>query len=297
MRRCFKIAANEGSALRIILSRKGFDSSAGGFPSPILPDGSLCSLPIPDERSPVRYGDIAYEGINLGELVSQLGGKPAWSCRGAHLDPDLRFDALPRAYGWRPVFGQSGSAQGHLRNEGVVVGDLFLFFGSFRPVENVQGMWRFIPGQMTRQIIWGWLCVGEVLKIDELPSDALPWARYHPHFAYAPDPHNTLYLAAEQLCLDGIANSGAGIFPGVDNRLVLTAPEAKVQTHWQLPAFFAPSAESPGLSYHRRLDRWERAGEICRLRSAYRGQEFVFDVGEMTEPRDWLRSVLAASSK
>ncbi len=150
---------------------------------------------------------------------------------------------------------------------------------------------------MARQIIWGWLCVGEILKIDELPPDALPWARYHPHFAYGPDPGNTLYFAAEQLCLDGTAHAGAGIFPGVDNRLVLTAPEAKVQTHWHLPDFFAPSEESPGLSYHRRLDRWERVGEICRLNSAYRGQEFVFDVGEKKAPMEWLRSVLAVSAK
>ena len=32
---------------RIILSRKGFDSSSGGVASPIFSDGSLCSLPIP----------------------------------------------------------------------------------------------------------------------------------------------------------------------------------------------------------------------------------------------------------
>jgi len=34
--------------MRVILSRKGFDSSFGGCPSPILPDGTLLSLPIPE---------------------------------------------------------------------------------------------------------------------------------------------------------------------------------------------------------------------------------------------------------
>lgn len=29
----------------------------------------------------------------------------------AHIDPDLRKDAYPRMPGWRPLFGQSGSAQ------------------------------------------------------------------------------------------------------------------------------------------------------------------------------------------
>jgi len=33
--------------MKFILSRKGFDSKSGGYPSPIFPDGSLISLPIP----------------------------------------------------------------------------------------------------------------------------------------------------------------------------------------------------------------------------------------------------------
>jgi hypothetical protein len=33
--------------MKVILSRKGFDSEYGGIASPILPDGTLLSLPIP----------------------------------------------------------------------------------------------------------------------------------------------------------------------------------------------------------------------------------------------------------
>ncbi len=32
---------------KLILSRKGFDSASGGCPSPIFPDGTMFSLPIP----------------------------------------------------------------------------------------------------------------------------------------------------------------------------------------------------------------------------------------------------------
>ncbi len=32
---------------RLILSHKGFDSRSGGCPSPIFPDGTMFSLPIP----------------------------------------------------------------------------------------------------------------------------------------------------------------------------------------------------------------------------------------------------------
>ncbi|UCO98242.1 hypothetical protein LF844_00025 [Metapseudomonas lalkuanensis] len=280
---------------RIILSRKGFDSSAGGCPSPILPDGRLCSLPIPDTESAVCFGDITFDGINLGDVVSGLNREAGWHRRRAHLDPDLRPDALPRLPGWRPMLGQSGSAQGHLRNEGVAVGDLFLFFGSFRPVEEARhGDWRFSPALPARQVIWGWLQIGEILKVDDIPTDAMPWARYHPHFAYSEDASNTLYIATERLCLDGLLARlpGAGSFRYLDERLVLTAPGSTLQTRWQLPGWFAPSTERPGLSFHRNPNRWTRAGDRCMLNSAYRGQEFVFDALGEQAPLDWIKSLL-----
>ncbi|CAI8922445.1 hypothetical protein EMIT0158MI4_310005 [Burkholderia ambifaria] len=41
--------------------------------------------------------------------------------------------------GWRPALGQTGAAQGHLSNNGVGAGDVFLFFGWFRQVEKSRG--------------------------------------------------------------------------------------------------------------------------------------------------------------
>ena len=38
--------------MKLILSRKGFDSQSGGCPSPIFPNGTLYSLPIPYD--PIR---------------------------------------------------------------------------------------------------------------------------------------------------------------------------------------------------------------------------------------------------
>jgi hypothetical protein len=284
--------------MRIILSRKGFDSSSGGCPSPILPDGRLCSLPIPDPESTIRFGEIDYDGINLAALLNGLNREAGWHHRGAHLDPDLRPNALPRLPGWRPMLGQSGSAQGHLRNEGVAVGDLFLFFGSFRPVEETRnGDWRFSPGQPARQVIWGWLQVSEILKVDDIPTDTMPWARYHPHFAYGKDASNTLYVATERLCLDGLSGRapGAGSFRFLDERLVLTSPDSILQTRWQLPAWFAPCEERPGLSFHRNSNRWTRTGDRCMLNSAFRGQEFVFDTLGEQAPRDWIKALLRAA--
>ena len=168
--------------MRLILSRKGFDSSSGGCPSPILPDGTMLSLPIPDRSSRIAYREIEQQGVNIGQLVVDLTGDPRRLRHFAHLDPDLDRDTWPRADGWRPLLGQTGAAQGHLRKQSVRAGDLFLFFGLFRRVERTRSGWRFVRQAVAKHVLWGWLQIGEIHTVDELASDAMPWARYHPHF-------------------------------------------------------------------------------------------------------------------
>jgi hypothetical protein len=48
--------------VKIILSRKGFDSAAGGYANPILPDGTLLSLPIPDDTASTHFSDLRNSG-------------------------------------------------------------------------------------------------------------------------------------------------------------------------------------------------------------------------------------------
>src|SRR5574337_289673 len=45
--------------MNVVLSRKGFDSGAGGHASPILPDGTMVSLPIPSPLDALDYADVA----------------------------------------------------------------------------------------------------------------------------------------------------------------------------------------------------------------------------------------------
>ena len=280
--------------MRIILSRKGFDSAAGGCPSPIFPDGRLFSLPIPDKTSPIGYSDIQFEDTNVGELVSQLTRDPKRIRHFAHLDPDLRSEALNRLPGWRPLLGQTGSAQGHLRNEGIQPGDIFIFFGSFRPVEQTQSGWCFKRDEKARHVIWGWLQIGEILKVDDLPAKAMLWARYHPHFAYGPDKANTLYLATDQLSLDGevLAIPGTGTFRSIDDRLLLTVPGAKKKTQWRLPSCFYPREGKSRLSFHPAASNWVLDDRVCFFDSAARGQEFVFDAGTDEAPATWIKTLL-----
>ena len=96
--------------MKVILSRKGVDSSAGGFASPIFSDDQLQSVPIPDRRSQLRYGDMGGEP-DVGQLVSHLSAGKIKTKTPVHVDPDLDYYALPRHRRWRPLFGQCGAAQ------------------------------------------------------------------------------------------------------------------------------------------------------------------------------------------
>ena len=282
--------------MRIILSRKGFDSSAGGCPSPILPDGRLLALPIPDPRSRIRYADLQLEGVNSGRLVSQLTRGRIKGSHGAHLDPDLVFEDLLREPGWRPLLGQTGSAQGHLRKQGISEGDLFLFFGLFREAEIVNRRWRFVPGSRPRHILWGWLQIGEIINIDTADLSNRKWLHYHPHLHGETDANNTLYLARKSLNLDGMEGvDGSGTFARFNPLLQLTKPGSGKPTCWQLPDWFYPGERSP-LSYHAKPERWQLQDGFCELQCAARGQEFVLNADVYPEWRTWFSKLLHRST-
>jgi Nucleotide modification associated domain 3 len=105
--------------MKIILSRKGFDSSLGKIPSPIFPSGEFCSLPIPEsmpDNCSTRYEEIKVGERSLGDIVNDLTqGKFKGDAR-AHLDPDLNGGSISRQKNWKPVFGQAGAAESHLQN-------------------------------------------------------------------------------------------------------------------------------------------------------------------------------------
>ena len=49
--------------MKVIFSRKGFDSSYGGFPSIILPDGQMISFPIPEKGKKIGAFRKAMRGL------------------------------------------------------------------------------------------------------------------------------------------------------------------------------------------------------------------------------------------
>lgn len=276
--------------MKLILSRKGFDTGSGGGPSPILPDGSMLSLPIPDPRSQVRYRDLQWQGRDVGELVERLTRGKVRARDRAHHDPDLRADSLPRLPRWRPLLGQVGAAQGHLRNEGVGVGDVFLFWGLFRRVDAAL-RWSGPP----LHVLWGWMQIAAVASVDAVREEpGWAWARRHPHLAFAPDPTNTLYGAAAALDAIDPALPGAGVFARFDEARLLTAAGADSPTRWSLPGWFLPRRRL-ALSYHRAPARWSQSGERAKLQTVSRGQEFVLDGDAYPQARAWVAGLVTAT--
>lgn len=279
--------------MKIILSRKGFDSSFGGCASPIFEDGSLVSLPIPENfkgvplpARPVTFADIG--GVpNIGALVEDLTlrlPRPVKASDLVHLDPDLRKESLPREPGWRPLFGQSHAAQRHLDRQCVGTGDVFLFFGWFREVENREGRFRFKRGTPDRHVFFGWLEVGEVWRLAENTMKVPEWAKMHPHTTPNYGPANTIYVA-------GSAGS-AGTFPRITDELVLTR-DGLTRSSWRLPKWFHPSNRRSCLTYHTNVARWQPLeDEYVSLTSVSRGQEFVLDTADYPEAQSWARGLI-----
>jgi hypothetical protein len=277
-------------AMRLILSRKGFDSGAGGCPSPIFPDASMVALPIPQEASPIRYRDLVWRGRNLGELVEALTKGRQRADNGAHLDPDLRPELLPRAAGWRGSLGQIGVAQGHLRNQGVRAGDLFVFWGVYRRVDSNLRWWG-----RPEHYVWGWLQVESVASVDDDVRTDLPqwgWLGRHPHLVKRQDPTNTLYVAKERLELPGWMSGlpGYGVFEFATAGRRLTAEGADGPLEWSLPRCFLPNGR-PALTYHAKRERWIEGQDGLVLRAAARGQEFVLGLDFYPEVVEWIRGL------
>ena len=288
--------------MKIILSRKGFDSANGGVPSPIFPDGRLLSLPIPASSSPTRFADCRWTGGDVGTLVEGLTAGRISALSPTHLDPDLDAGSLPRQSDWRPAFGQTGTAQAHLDQHGIGVGDLFLFFGWFREVESTaEGTWRFKRNVPDLHVLFGWLQVGTVLRVaDRVQSyrQRYPWLRNHPHLHGTWSAANTIYVAAEKMDFFGAEcfsrQAGAGTFPVVSEARTLTAPHQPLRSSWRLPSWFHPANGDLSLSYHGRAERWSAAFDgSTRLNAVARGQEFVLMTNRWQEVGDWLAKIFS----
>lgn len=250
--------------MKFILSRKGFDFSFGGTPSPILPDGRMLSLPIPEQDSKGKAYDTGRKFCQLAiPAVFQRDGF-------CHLDPDIRPELhmiLPD--NWKPLFGQCGTAQSHLANQRVGENDIFLFFGLFQTVDT-----NLRPAGRPFHAIWGYLQIGEI--ISHPPPFRYSW---HPHTKeyYQKFPQNTLYAARESLEWDKkIPGCGTFLYHEQSREfLTLTGKEKKCVTHWNYNAlpWIDPNEPNSHMTCHTSRTRFKEN----YFQAASRGQEFVLD--------------------
>lgn len=287
--------------MKVILSRKGFDSKYGGCPSPIFPDGSMFSLPIPSSDDSRCFGEINYGQHNLGQVVESLTKGRHSSTSLTHFDPDLSPLAIPRQTGWLPSLGQVNAALTHLHNQSVEVGDLFLFFGWFDDVEeDVNRLFRHTSRCNNRHVIFGWLQIGEILDVGSDGAAALvkkPWLEKHPHVIGEWNKKNKIYIASKSLNLPTVISAktiaGGGMFDNITPNRTLTQPGQGNRSLWALPKAFSPENGAATLSYHENSAKWSTSKnpEKILLDSAKIGQEFVLKVSDPKILTNWLSDI------
>jgi hypothetical protein len=232
---------------RIVLSRKGFDKSAGGFASPIFSDGRMVSLPIPEND---RYQEVTLRFDDLGDPNDQYTGissiirrlpRPFDVARRVHLDPDVRPDLRPKNRA-DPTgyFGQEDKAMRQLQNQGVCDpqnNSLFLFYGWFKGVRVVRDGRLHEETPSLRQprthhqhVIWGWLQVEDKPRLiprGEVAQD-LAHIDYHPHIeARYRRTNNYIFVSRKTLSFaENIA--GAGVFSRYDDQVLRLTCEDEV---------------------------------------------------------------------
>lgn len=277
----------KGKKMKIILSRKGFDSGYGGFASPILPDGTMLSLPIPSLQDGIKYSDLVYSNeITYQSIIKQLSnsrvkleGKGDFSVEHleCHLDPDLRYETYNRLPEWKGIFGQAGSALSHLENNNVSKNDVFLFFGWFRKTIMENGSLKYDPKCKGFHAIYGYLQIEEIQKINTARFEQ--WAMYHPHVRRGKETKSAdaLFISSDRLSVLP-EKRGYGTFD-YKEKLRLTKV-GYTRSRWELPNFFREYS----ISYHSK-DSWKEG----YFQSAAKGQEFVIEGDSRLEK--WLISL------
>ena len=260
---------------KIIFSRKGFDSTAGGVPSSKRGE-YLISFPIPYEKNTLT----TYNHLGLGKDIKELSNNKIQPTDTCHFDPNLKIGQ----------FGQVGAAQTHLANNNVGVGDLFLFWGWFRETLTINKKTVFSKDDPGHYRLFGWMQIGEIIHLGKDPSWYLnekPHSNSHPHTLGIWAENNTLYIAKEKLNIFGIDDYyGFGEFKASERTNLSINPSVK-KSRWVCPKWLNPNHGGCGMTYHRDLKRWgENTVDIVG-----RGQEFIAEPKNTNEFKKWLKNI------
>lgn len=271
--------------MKVILSRKGMDSQYGGIPSPIIRSElgywKYYSLPIPSNNSQIKYDDIyLFDNIPVSKFIHDVAPNYKQS-KYCHLDPDIRESTLKnRPKEWKRSFGQVKQAQAHLENNGIDKGDVFLFFGWFQFAELKNGKFKYISNTDYPNgfhAIYGYLQIDKIIKPNI--SSSPKWLDYHPHVKYKDreefkSPNNTIYISDNLFKYPIHFNKNGSVMFAFSDDLILTKKGQNNRTIWQLPKNLHPN-NGIELTYNP-SNNWTIEGEYSILKSASRGQEFIF---------------------
>lgn len=161
-----------------------------------------------------------------------------------------------------------------------------MFWGLYRPVEQVGGAWRYCGSR--QHALFGWLHVDAVCDIARNGGDVLqryPWLHGHPHVREGWNGPNAVYIASDSLEIDGRRFPGSGVFRRASR---LTEIGGRLPSIWAVPNWLDPMSGGVGMSYHP-PERWLGDG---RLKSAARGQEFVANVAGREDAARWIANLL-----
>ena len=259
---------------KLILSRKGFDSKAGGTASPILSNGSFFSIPIPQNHpSPKKYKDLDFNGISGSELLKEVSAKVK-DTDYCHNDPLLNEKI--------GIFGQASSSQAELKNNNVGPGDLFLFFGWFK---------NFSSNGRDLHQLFGWLQIGKIIEgSKEIKRYLRKNNIQHPHgFGDTSKfSNNTIYIAKKKLELNKrkINKRGHGLFKCTHDELILTEKN-KTRSRWKLSSKYFKDSKDLFLN---RM-KWENEKDSTVFYRGF-GQEFILDIEKNPNVKKWAISLI-----
>lgn len=95
---------------------------------------------------------------------------------------------------------------------------------------------------------------------------------------------NAIFVAREILSIGDGNTPGYGVF---DHVIPLSSHGSDTPSTWDVPAWLDPTVGGVGMTYHP-PERWLGNGHLV---AAARGQEFVADMGDRADARDWLISL------
>lgn len=270
------ICASEVQKMKVIISKKGFDSSNSTKPI-LIANNELLFLPIPSSnKADKKYSEVFINNEkSLFDCCREkdinyviIDGKkvPIDEETNCHLDPQL-FDYFDCA-GFKGCFGQVSSAQGHLTRNNVQVDDLFLFYGWYKDEKDK----IYSDGKHT---IFGYLQIGEIIKVNDLAPEGrqakinkYPWLKHHPHWD-SKETNNTIYIARDTCTFDDDIK-GFGMFNYSPN-LDLSNNDMSQRTYWKIPALKGLKVSFKGVNGKREFD------ELGQYIIYPRCQELVID--------------------